>query len=694
MLILPIFILIFASVYSQANQNQVTVQKYVSRTNTSEDGSDGTESTTTQITTTVGEEPFSTTLDSCGTNDTECSVNVTTVAPPTNGTNSSQTTMGKNKKHLSSKIETDINICTCNLQVDFCDINCCCDPDCSERDKTVFGYCEIDENRFYDTRYCNYIKYIYINNTPFKWEVNQDGLFCIISSNLPDTYLIQKEDPIDSFDTVNPHQDFWGEEDNIVVNKSQLGLKNYEFGDSLMMVDNDSSIGHFRLPKSFLTSSCIFEEDVYFLNDVEWTCGQTAVEDGNLKLTFASYFKNFKIIGSPKLLNVTKLKNKIYKNCPKTICPEIEPKLCDWHFSNCSDVKENASRFHCYYNLKENVNNCRNGVKKIRYKFYHNGTDGINKVEILGVLEDFSYHFGHKNFELVQEFSVEFLWTNQIKNYSRILSGNPGYISGKPILIGVKNVYGNATVIQRNSLDFLDNFLVFPSSTTEVCVRNETFYTPIEFQYNTITKCDFQMKLAVGSSQNATELCRNIQGRVFDLWGLERAPDKSSVVGLFGNANASNLQDWTSVLYETEPREFLNTTRGSFLSNNKSILCQNLSTLLDVHVFYSRVDFKTVLNQNKILGVSISFKNIREGVFAIRKQSNSSSLELSLKVVSRVSFYDITERKVEKFVDPPSLDIRLPYDFFYPFIRVGNGVDSGTPKMIVVVVFLYLMYLF
>lgn len=79
------------------------------------------------------------------------------------------------------------------FKVNWCDINCCCDPDCTSRDKLIFDRCNVDQDRYVDDRYCNYIQYIYINNTPFEWVVNKKGFFCIISNNLPTFHLVQKD---------------------------------------------------------------------------------------------------------------------------------------------------------------------------------------------------------------------------------------------------------------------------------------------------------------------------------------------------------------------------------------------------------------------------------------------------------------------------------------------------------------------
>lgn len=37
------------------------------------------------------------------------------------------------------------------------------------------------------------MEYIYKNNSLYEWEVNQNGLFCIVKSNLPPQYTVQSK---------------------------------------------------------------------------------------------------------------------------------------------------------------------------------------------------------------------------------------------------------------------------------------------------------------------------------------------------------------------------------------------------------------------------------------------------------------------------------------------------------------------
>uniref|UniRef100_A0AAR5QCK5 Tectonic domain-containing protein n=1 Tax=Dendroctonus ponderosae TaxID=77166 RepID=A0AAR5QCK5_DENPD len=632
-----------------------------------------TESTPIDSTTT----DYSTsTVETCDSGFGNCTNLTATEAPLEAGKNNG-TRHFNETKHRSLGKWSEADVCTCDLQEKSCDINCCCDLHCSAADKELFDHCQLDDNRFFDDRYCKYTKHIYVNNTAFEWEVNQDGMFCVITRNLPDSHLLQKDQPIGPLEAFSPRHSFWG---NGVLPVPQLTeARKYGYGDSIWIVKNDSSFDVLRMPKSVLSQVCSFEEDIHFLINEQSRCSPVAAAEGNEALILSSYFSGFKILANPKSVNASSAKKNFYYSCPKNVCLEIQAKLCDVHLNNCFKVK-NASNmsFQCSYDIRNNLNNCQNAAQRVHWRFFHNATSGIYEVDILAVLANFSYHFGREDLQFTQHFSWEFLWDNRTKNYSEIFSGNPGYIFGKPILIARKHQKANETSIQRSSARYIDNFLVFPQSSEGACVRNDTNYAAIEFGYGMRNKCRLQKMQAFNHTKNATEICKEIQRTVFDLWGIQ--PNASVVFGLFGSASAKILEDWSDAFYKKNPSTLLNQTIGKIINKNSSIVCYNISTLLNVDIFHSRVDFKTVLNQQKILGVAFNFRNLLNPNFALKRLNQSWIVDFGLDLTSQVSFHDVTGRKAIKFVDPPSLDIRLPYDFFYPFVKIGNGTRAVWPS--------------
>lgn len=68
------------------------------------------------------------------------------------------------------------------FQYNVCDINCCCDNDCSETEKDIFANCKDDhKNKDKSDNLC----YPY-EHFPYQENNFVDNLFCIIKTNLPE----------------------------------------------------------------------------------------------------------------------------------------------------------------------------------------------------------------------------------------------------------------------------------------------------------------------------------------------------------------------------------------------------------------------------------------------------------------------------------------------------------------------------
>lgn len=79
---------------------------------------------------------------------------------------------------------------TCSLfQINVCDINCCCDLDCTEHHFKVFSSCtdhKTDKEK--DRWYCHEKPFFKPNDTRFIVGKIVDSLFCVASDNLPPVY--------------------------------------------------------------------------------------------------------------------------------------------------------------------------------------------------------------------------------------------------------------------------------------------------------------------------------------------------------------------------------------------------------------------------------------------------------------------------------------------------------------------------
>lgn len=77
----------------------------------------------------------------------------------------------------------DKDICNCDLSLDVCDINCCCDVDCSDEHRVVFSEC-IHQVLVSDENYCYQEDIIFRNNTIYKMVKDpKSSMFCIVHDN-------------------------------------------------------------------------------------------------------------------------------------------------------------------------------------------------------------------------------------------------------------------------------------------------------------------------------------------------------------------------------------------------------------------------------------------------------------------------------------------------------------------------------
>lgn len=274
--------------------------------------------------------------------------------------------------------------------------------------------------------------------------------------------------------------------------------------------------------------------------------------------------------------------------------------------------------------------------------------------------------FFENSFKLIQEFSVEFFWLDETGNYSDVRSGNPGYNVGKPILIAQQS----KSEIIRRSPKFAENFLVLPGNIDGYCILEDDVYIEVEFGYNLLTKCMLQVDVKGRNFTAAAKLepniyCRKIKENMLNYW-----LSQNRTVGMFGNANVENHNDWTPILLDEKWENLVNKTNGT--NRDKLITCTNLFSQVVINIYYARVDIKNLLNQPKILGVYYKFTDLKNYTFNYEKTNIFET-----KVTSEVTFFDVTAGKKKKFVDPPSFRISLPYDFFYPFVKLQNN----SPKL-------------
>ena len=113
---------------------------------------------------------------------TATTTTTSTTTTTTTATTTTTTTTTSPKPTTESKFDYT-NSCTCDLTLDSCDINCCCDPDCSRNDTQAFSSCIEQKPMRYDPKYCFNEQFVFWNSSQYVLEQRSEDLFCIYYDN-------------------------------------------------------------------------------------------------------------------------------------------------------------------------------------------------------------------------------------------------------------------------------------------------------------------------------------------------------------------------------------------------------------------------------------------------------------------------------------------------------------------------------
>ncbi|KAK9877147.1 hypothetical protein WA026_016891 [Henosepilachna vigintioctopunctata] len=548
------------------------------------------------------------------------------------------------------------SLCLCNLHVNACDVNCCCDDDCSYEMKSVFDHCESIESENIDRRSCSYVEHNYVNFTLQEWDIQSNDLFCVVKSNVPPSRTLQKDELLESYEESLLKKDDrydWPQRTFEVEVNVNYSIP-YVQGSLIWIILNNSTTESFKLCEALISSGCDIQTEAKFLHDFQTECVHAVKKDN--KFLNIEYYNNFIFVAKPNLFNYTKLQNRLM-TCPEQICLKTDVKICsDINLRNCTHKHQTDLSLICAQKLEEII--CKNVVKSFKYVFHHEGIKGLKNITLLIHLTSVT-HKSDEDYELEQSISVEFLWANSPTTFSNILGGNPGYLIKKPILIGTL-INGS---ISRNPESFIDNFMVLPDEDHGECSIGKYSYQVIEFGYNIILMCKIRGDVTIPVRTNATDVCRKIQLEIFKYWSIEEFQGKflNRSFGYFGNANSSISEEWKEIMYDKLPEQILNRTKGTYRNKNKTLICTGLALGLNINIYHARVDLKKLVDQEKILGITYEFQVVRNG--NITFSFNHPIFRYEFMLDTRVKFWDVTSSKRKQLLDPPSLNIKLPSDF-------------------------------
>ena len=168
---------------------------------------------------------------------------------------------------------TDLSECTCDRTGNKCDINCCCDPDCTVDHRVTFTQC-VDDISPGESRYCTYTRMVFQDNMAQSVSVTNPNIFCIwMDQNLPRNYYIIP-DLITTLDQFEKYAKGKYSYQASAVPYSPAA-STYTIGEALLTTTG-STFGMLPLPMPLASSAaCVDLNPARFLHDESYVCNRS-----------------------------------------------------------------------------------------------------------------------------------------------------------------------------------------------------------------------------------------------------------------------------------------------------------------------------------------------------------------------------------------------------------------------------------
>ncbi|XP_071522322.1 tectonic-3-like [Panulirus ornatus] len=260
-----------------------------------------------------------------------------------------------------------------------------------------------------------------------------------------------------------------------------------------------------------------------------------------------------------------------------------------------------------------------------------------------------------------QNFHTQYIWASVKNNNVFKRSGRPGYVTGKPVILGKKT--GNTT--EEGELKEAIHLDTDPGQWLTILAPGRG------------GRCDSRSQVTLGKemrsgciiqvNQDHLNDCQMLQSQFLELLLGPTLHDVSGLhIASYGDSSINNVAEWAPILVPEEPRSanFL----GHVLGKSR---CSELILSLHIEIAYSLQG--TLANlQAKVVGIvlrygepqTIEFTCVNLVCQTAELQNQTQAVEL----VSSVSFVKVTVPPQQAYSQPPTLEVKLPYDFFYPFL--------------------------
>ncbi|XP_008118080.1 tectonic-1 [Anolis carolinensis] len=506
-------------------------------------------------------------------------------------------------------------LCVCDLLVDECDVNCCCDPLCTAADFSLFTACSVPVVTD-DSQLCSWQEARYFLNPDaypptriFQLldQVNPN-VFCIQAINYKDALSFPTPD-IPTSDNFDKLLEEFNEDAFDLTLRVQSDARRatdanktsrYQYKDPIL-----TPAGFLRFPAPLFFSWCTHDNPAAFLVDQDIKCN-TAFQGSKctaLPALSMAFYTNLSVLAVPnssQTVNVTiqsitvqtlgGLRTRL-KNTDVLMLPTLHPQ-------SCSNVVLEADYLTTFTEAGE--------------------ITGVTVSLVLGTINATALF-------VQQVFGIHFI---QQDTQPIPLSGSPGYVVGQPVRAGFRST--GSGVIQ--SLNEKGQLTILKSSPAQDCLAVEGVRAPVLFGYNMMSGCQLRITKDSNCELLAPAVLTTLKG-----------PNYPDSVASFGDSQPQDGPDWIEII------------------NNftKSSSCE-VPVSFEFQVQWTK--YGSLVNpQVKIVCLTTT-------VLTSALPQVGPGNESTIQVHTFVTFIDVSAPAKPGYKALPSIEASLPFDFFFPFV--------------------------
>ncbi|XP_045520145.1 tectonic-1-like isoform X1 [Pieris brassicae] len=407
--------------------------------------------------------------------------------------NVTEVTLFKNITTKPSLLKKSEGRCGCNILYQTCDINCCCDTDCSDTERMLFSQ---NCKETYLKQFIHPCSSGQMKQTNFL-----ENLFCISKTNLPDKRLTDIQ-----FDEAAIYRyPRWRISDK-QEESNELGF--YKYNDPIWLM-NESRF-QADIPMAFANNYCNDKRRIRFLINENVKC---IVKLQELHMFEALKAVNNSVLSMGETINTTKSET-FHTNWTLVICDD----------NQCRAYNKTGDEPHCTDIYCENI------ATTVQYNFYYYNsriTKAVLKLHVQKVSMRIPF--------ITQTIQVKFYLSNDsIENVTK-LSGNPGYNWGLPIIIS--SAESNHTLHFFNKTN-MKRILTYPDNRNGKCLSSNVRYKIVQFGHNKRSKCRYHIQQI--DLKNGTTACHLIQNQILNLLGL----NSTLYISPYGNPERLSDERW------------------------------------------------------------------------------------------------------------------------------------------------------